>query len=649
MPRTPVVIDDTRGGRNGTDPPLSLPANQCTEMLNVDWRDTFFAHKRGGSTSVSLTGGSAFATAIYFLSRFVPGADETLAELFAADVGGTVLMKRLAGGTSWANVTLDDAIFSPQLLDSATLNGKLFLAFPSAVDRMHAYDPGLASPRVRRHGITPSTTAATVANTGAGAYAAVIRYYRVRFRQYDLAGLVIVRQSEPTPVVSFTPSGTGTAARVTRPTAPGEGETHWVLEASPDNVLFYVVGPVAIATTTADDIVSPASYSAIFTLAEAVGLYTLWPSVKYLLSDGNRLLGLGAHTTGQPSSRVWHSPVLGSTDHGDDERLTNTVTLKGWTDLNEKDGDFGTGLGGPLNGVPYAFKYRSVWKLRPTGDLVTPYLPRKIRDDIGCIAHKTIAIGEDSEGDPCLYFLSHRGPYRITASGVVQYLGRDNEDIWRTINLEATVVVGHSKYYPDRHQWWLWIATTGNNSPNLKMMFDVQNGFPDQNGQVRGGWVKHTGLSAEAIASVLFANTVAAAMSRDLKPYVSRAVAIHKCDTSDADDSGTSFQGTVTTRHLLPSGNLLERTGVGESMLATKAQAATTLTVTINRDYGVETRALTVSIAPAASETRVTRKVEGSELSDASVLQMTVGDSAASTAVWTIDALVVPVLDQGTK
>src|SRR5678816_209353 len=137
-----LTIKDLRGGRNGTDPPVYLPDNQCVEALNVDWYHATLCRKRNGSDAVTETGGTAFSSGIQTLIRHVPGNDETLAELWGIDGAATPIVKRMTGGTSFANVTLADAIAShPQLVSWTTLNGKLFLAYDSSVDRMHVYDP----------------------------------------------------------------------------------------------------------------------------------------------------------------------------------------------------------------------------------------------------------------------------------------------------------------------------------------------------------------------------------------------------------------------------------------------------------------------------------------------------------------------------
>lgn len=641
-----LPVGDLRGGRNGADPPISLPDTQCVEALNVDWYDGLIGRKRNGSTAVTDTGGTAFSSGIQTLIRHVPGNAETAGELWAIDGAGTPIVKRMTGGTSFANVTMADAIAtSPQSVIGASLNGKLFLAYDSAVDRLHVYDPTLGSPSVRRVGFaTPG--APTVANTGAGAYAAVLRYYRVRWLQ--LNGTTVMRRSEAGSSTSFTPSGTGTAARVTQPTVAGESETHWEVEASTDNTTFYRLAQVAIGTTTYDDSAATTTYSSN-TLSDVAGTYTAPTSGTLLLTDGNRLLLAGAfESSGAKYSRIWFTPVLGASDQGDDERIPNTTTQKNWVDLNENDGGFLTALGGPLYGVPYAFKYRQTWKLNPTGDVNVPYLPRKIADGVfGAITQKGVCVGRDAEGRPCVYFSSPDGPCRLAISGGSvrpEYLGRDVEDIWSGINLGATTVVAHTVHHTDKHQVWFWIATGASNDPDTKLVFDTWRGRFVEGDRVRGGWAKHTGDTAAARCSVMFSNTLGASMSRDLKPYIGRAsgTAIQKCDSSATDDAGTTFQAYVKTKPLSVA-TLGLNIGIEQTTILAKAASGVTLTQTIDRDYGLETRTATVSLTAAGSESRVIKKIEGSDMSQAGAVQIQIGDASAVSNGWTIDALSIPV------
>lgn len=640
----PFIVADLRGGRNDTDSPLALLENQCVEALNVDWREGLLGGKRPGCDSVSISGGTLLSTGIQSIFRHVPGADETAAEFWIFD--GVGQMERIAAGTAAADVVRDDAISSRhQDVVAVTLNGKLFLFYDSAQDRSHVYDPSLASPRVRRMGFVDPTTAPTVANTGSGSYAATVRYYRTRWLQ--LNGVIVVRRSEPSDSVSFTPSGSGTAARVTKPASAGEGETHWEIEASSDNVTFYRLSQVVIATTTYDDSAATTTYSAN-TLSDVIGTYTPFPSCKYGMTDGNRILTAGAWETGGKSSTVFFTPVLGSSDQGDDERLVMTTTQKNTVALNENDGGGVTGMGGPLGGAPIIFKYRQIHKLVPTGDVSVPYIPRKLFDGIGCISHKSIVLSEDEAGRPALYFMSHKGPYRLGANGL-QFLGRDNRVMWASMNLGATSVVAHTQAHHDIHQVWFWIATGASNDPDVKMVFDTQLGFVDQHNQVRGGWAKHTSDSAAARCSTMMSATLGASMSRDLKPYIGRAsgTAILKCDTTALTDGGTLYQAYVKTRPL--SQLLGQNVAIGQSHLLAKTTVSTSaLFQVIDRDYGAETQTASVgSLVAVGTETRILRKIEGSDMAAAGTVQITLGETAASgNPLWVLDALMIPVTSQ---
>ncbi len=655
-----VAITDLRGGRNGTDDPMALPETQCVEALNVDWSEGLLGHKRGGADSVATTGGTAFSAGLQTLIRHVPGADETAAQLWAVDGAGVT--KVLAGGTSWIDETPDDS-WSGSYKDivGASLNGKLFLAGDTAQDRLHVYDPRVGAQVIRRVGIAPGTNPPTISDTGTpgSVYAATLRYYRVRWLQ--ISGSSVIRRSEPTPSASFTPDGSHTAARITRPTAPNERETHWEVEASVDNATFFVIAgvvagnAVAIGTTILDDANAVAAYST-FVASAVAGTYALFPSVKVLTTDGNRLLGANTWessgtTSGGRTSRVWFTPVLGSTDQGDDERVPTTTTQKNYVDLNENDGGGITAIGGPFDGKMWPFKYRAIHKLSPTGDVTVPYLPKKHTDGVGAVAPKAVVVAEDEVGNPALYFYSHRGPYRIAAGGVLQYCGRDNEDIWNTVNLSATGVAVHAVWYPKIHQIWWHVATGAANDPDVRMVQDVYLGRPDEHGQVRGGWSKHTGDAPSARCSALFSNTLGSAMSIDLKPYVGRSTGttLLKCDTSTTNDAGTNFAASVTSRPIQTSADLGVNVGVGNSFLLAKVASGVTITQTLVRDFGLESRTSTVSLTAAASETRVLRKFEASDLAEAGIVQVTVGDASAASNTWTLDAWVAPVTPQGKR
>ena len=621
-------------GRDGSTPSeIMIPPTRCKEAVNVDFYQAAFARKRDGSTAVfASTTAEAFTGVLSSLIRHVPGADETAAELWGVDSAATPVVQRLTGGTAWASPTLKDNIqATPQDVSGASLNGKLFLAFNSSVDRLHVYDTST----VRRAGLaTPAVP--TVANTGSGSYAATIRYYKVAWAVTGSG--VNNRRSETSTAVSFTPSGSGTHARVTQPTVAGEGETHWLLYASADNSIFKLIATTAIATTTYDDNTAPASYSGAS--PSLAGEHTVQVSGKYLLAAGNRLLMAGSYESGNFNSRVWFTPRLGDMDVGDDERIPDTTARSNWVDLDENDGGFITGLGGPLDGSVWAFKYRQIWQLVPTGDDTAPYEPHAETKALGCLRHQAIVAAEDEYGAPALYFLSHKGPYRIGNRGI-QKMRDDVLDIWTTVNLDATTVVGFGVWYADRNQVWFWVPVSSANSPNRILCFDTTKGRSDEKGDVRGGWSVFTGNLASARCAALFANTLGAAMSRDLKPHVGYETGsvILKGGTG-TDDAGTTFQAYVD----LPEQHLggLDKKCEIEQAIVIGSSGSHSLRITLNGNYADTTRVRTADVTMTAvgSQTRALKVWEDAQLADdLTSVGIRVGDSAAVSTAWTVDGV----------
>lgn len=611
-------------GRDGSTADIDIPMSRCSEAMNVDWYQSPLGRKRGGSASVSTTGGTAFSGTIASLFRYVPGADESAAQLWGVDSAG--LVKRLSAGTSWADVTLADSIQTKtQDVNCAVLNGKLFMAYDSAVDRLHVWD----GTTHRRVGLKTPAAAPTTSTSG-GAVTDT-RTYKVAW--VTQSGGITIRRSElssaSTPVVLSTNKAT-----VTRPTAAGESETHWELYAASTDGVYYLLATTAIATTTCDD--NNATLSG--TAAPLAGTNTVPTSWKYLLSDGNRLIGAGSWESGGKNNRVWFTPVLGSSDVGDDERVPNTTEQENWIDLDENDGGFITGLGGPIQGAVWVFKYRQIWKLVPTGKDTAPYRPYCISKKIGCIAQKSIVLSEDEHGDPALYFWSHRGPYRLGAQGL-QYLGRDVQDL--VVNRAATNVAVHAIEFSDKHQIWWWIATGSSNDPDVRLAFDFELGTPDGNAGVRGGWSRANGGAAAARCSAMFSNTPGASMSLDLKPHFGRTTgtALWKGD-SGTDDAGTTFAAYVQlpARHL---GGLHKRCAVREAVVLASANSQT-LRLTLTTDYGVQTVTSDATFTPAGSETRLPVLMTGSFAADAYAVAITVGDDTARSNSWSLDAVTVP-------
>lgn len=630
----PTITISRIRGRNGWSSPLDLPADIATEALNVEFFQSSLANKRPGLASETI--GSVFTAPIGALYRHVPSNDQTAAELWG--VGGTVVGRMAAASTFSAVTLLDAAQGNAWDHRFASFNGKLFHAYNTAVDRLHCWD-GTSH---RRVGLaTPS--APTVADTGAGSYAAVLRYYRVR--DVILSGSTIVARSEPSASVSFTPSGSGTAARVTYVTTDSDAAaTHWEVEASTDNVTFYRLARTAEATTTYDDSAATTSYDD--NTASAIGgAYEAPKSWRYLMVLDNYLLGAGNWESG-PNSRVYWTALLNSSGEGDDERVPNTTDHRNYLDLSEGAGGAIVGFGGPLFGNALVYMERAVWKLVPTGSLVPAFRRFIETDKVGLVRQEARALGVDEDGDPCEYALDPTlGPYRIGKRGF-QWIGRDVFDIWSTFSPGAAQVAAWMIYFPAKLQIICGVAT-GTGDPDQALVFDTRLGrlVEEENGEkvFTGGWsVWSGGEFGNLRAAAVFASSRGATMGLALVPYYTAGDTnniLFRGDTG-TDDAGTAFQAYVTTRPL-PVADGAHKAGLKGGILMGEASSGVTITVTMNRDFGRQTRSATATLTALGSEARVEKYIEDLDLTDARFVAFQIGDGAAASNDWNLDRLIV--------
>src|SRR6185369_10768721 len=91
------------------------------------------------------------------------------------------------------------------------------------------------------------------------------------------------------------------------------------------------------------------------------------------------------------------------------------------------------------------------------------------------------------------------------------------------------------------------------------------------------------------------------------------------------------------------SGLFNHHVSVHEPYLQALAVDDTWISATIVRDYGLETRSGVLELTPYFNETRITRKYAGLELAQCAMVQITLGDAAATTRGWTLDALHIPI------
>jgi hypothetical protein len=624
------VIDDLRKGRNGYDAPWAIADDECADAVNVDFYKSRLGNKRGGMSDPGLTN-SPFTGILSSLFRHVPSVDETQAELWGVDSTRTI--GRLAGGTAWSTPTVVDGLASASwTVTAASINSLLVLAYDSGLPRLHLWDGST----VRRAGLA-APAAPVVSNTGSGSYVAALRYYRIRF--LEKVGSDIRRSSEPGTYTSFTPNASALAARVERPALIGEGETHWVVEASTDSITFYQIATHPITTTEHDDSAATSSYSSnVNTLSPLTGTFTLPKSYKFVAADQGRLLGFGSWTQTDKQNDIEVSAVIGSRDEGDAERIDTTINYR--IGLDENDSGVPTGLKGPVLGSFMAFKNRQAWLLTPTGQTSQPYRQDNISKSIGAVGNNAIDIGDDKRGNSAAYWTSHRGFYRWSVDGL-KYIGQGMEDYvlgpTETINLAANVVAV-TRYHADKRQVWCWWATGDSLFPNQCAFFDVQT----------EGWTRipSSDLLANIRCAVMFSNTIGAAMSRDLKPYVGQSQGenrIWKADTG-TDDVGTPFQAYVITKAFEPGGPGFYGE-VGDAELLAKASTGVTITDTVTRDFGAETKTGTADLTPTADEgaaTRVSRRLEDSAFGGCRFVQHQLGDAEPVSNRWTLDRLIVP-------
>jgi hypothetical protein len=630
-------ISDFTGGRNAADDPLSLGENQVTQMRNGDtWRTKLF-RKRGGSTAPSI--GSTFTGVISSLIAHFPNNNPASAELWGSDNAATPIIGRMAAASTFSAPTLKDNPGSGAgtTMRGASYNGKLFLQYDSAVDRSHVYDPNLSSPSVRRVGLATPAAPSAANDGGAGTYPAVIRYYRQRYRIKH--GSIVDAQSEPSPSVSFTPNGNDTGVVVTKATSISESETHWVIEASTDDVTFYELSEVVVGTTTYTDSALVATY-ADNDLSPVLGSYTVPASYKYVISAFTRMLWAGGWETGALQSSVFYTPAKGTSDKGDDERVPNTLFTRYRLDLGE--GQFGdvTGFAGPMYGGVFIFKYSAIIKIIPTG-LPSPVWERfDVSQNYGALEQECIAVGDLIQGArkvPAIFYLDAQVGPMVVGPVPPTEIGAGVRDLWDSVNLAATAKVGWVLDYAAKDQVFFAWATGSSNDPNVMAVYNKRSGVMTA--------VNDTGgLIRLARCAVTFARTPGATMSRDKVPYFGYSGAnntLLRGDTTDTSDNATTYQGLVTTRPLnFNNGKMFRLTRV---MVIAKPSTGVTLTITADADFARETKTATISLTASASEASATRIIRTADLdlTDISWLMLSVGDSAAAANTWQIERLYI--------
>lgn len=660
MAKPPILsIDDLRGGINNSDSPTKLAANEIVDARNVDFREGVLGTKRRGTEGIDLSG-SVFDSPVIALIRHTPSNETSDDELWGIDENGNV--DRRVGG-SWAGgvaAVNDHVVVNSRNYDAngVSLHGKLFLAAQGTQDRLLVWDGTV----LRWAGLQQPPDPTVADSAAAGSYSGT-RYFRIRYVERN-ANDVVIRRSEFTNVVSLAPLGTKTGAVITKPagteattSAFCEGQTDWEVEASIDNILFYRIATVDIATSTYTDTTAFSTGYSSNPLSEQAGEYVVPGSARHVAVDEDRVVMAGNFFEESLDSTVFWTPVNADDGVGNDERVP-TATRQ-FIAFDGLDGGRVTALVAGVAGNVYPFKLSRVYKMVRTGIASAAYDPIAESYARGSVM-RGAASGTDQNGVPCVYFLDPSvGLCRVGKNGV-EDLAQRIRDTWRRRNL-SPLIGPRILYYPGLDQVWYTSPTgdaetvlsangnpilsatsdpieTSQTAPNLMVEFEVR----------YGATMFHDGLLGAAQSLGLFemegAGLVPVIGTEEVSIGGGNDSSIHFADTGTTD-SGTNFRAYVRTKPYT-LGNLWTKFGLMAGAVLARAQAGTTLWIELIRNFGKETVEKTTSLAPTASEEHVIAPLDMAYLSGLNAVQLEFGDEAASAQEWSIDQIVFKVREE---
>lgn len=640
-------IESLEGGMNDFDPASELAPDECEIADDVEFFLSPCGDRRGGSSAITLSAALTAQTAITFLARHLPTIDETDAQLWAWGVTVGVSSELAYKDTTWHSVTMGDApdLTSPSIyeMNAQVAHGKLFLAYNSGVDRLHVWD----GTSLRRAGLAPPAAAPTGAETGVGGTFSGTRYYRVRYTV--MSGSAVLRRSEPSNVLTVSPTGTKNGYIVTKPVSIGENETHWELEASLDNGNFYRIATTVVGTATVTDTTASTTGYNITgnTLSADIGDYTTIPSGRKLLLDEDRLIIGGNFEDSAKASQIVWTTVFGDvTGVGNDERIPTSTSNT--LNLDNYEGGPLTDLGA-VAGIIFAFKFSHIYTLVRTGQLTRSYQPITKSKKRGALPNSVVE-GVDESGRPALYFLDPKvGPYRIGSGGML-WAGRYIYNTWQRLNVNAAVVT-RAVFYADKNQIHWWIAVDGSNIPTLRIVLQTDNSVT-RDGGVERGWSRASVPSPGALAVIMFSENIEAGIARSKKlvPMVAIGNTVQIMDTGSTDN-GTAFAPhIVTAPRTLKRGDqsgLTQKFGIRAGSLSAIAEASTAVKLKFIRDYGVETSlGVDVSTAPKVSESLVIRQIDNLKMAECLAVQLDITDGTGNDGTWGITQVALLETDQ---
>lgn len=633
---------------NESDMPANVPEDQVAVADNVEFFYSSLGERRLGCMPIDITDSELqVGTVGVHLAENFPTNDITEPEYWGitANVDDSAFMGRYFAG-AWSRVVPDDPIIAsaPDIyhIRSQPLNGNMFFAYPnsgltSEVDvtgRVHVWDGA----SLRRAGLRQPSEAPTAADEGSGAYPATVRYFRIRYIARN--GTAVLRRSEPSASLAFTPSGSGAGATVTRPGLIDEGETDWELEASTDDAFYYTVQTIAASVTTATDTtdLSTQVYADEGPLSEDIGTYDLLPNARFLAADADRLL-LGGHWTDQAlQSRVMWTPVFSDPGAGNDERLPLSTGGDNFVDLDNYEGGALTAISQMSNGTWYAFKWSQIYRLTRTGDILHAYDPVCISKTRGALP-ESVTTGVDEAGRACLYFADPSiGPCMLGAAGLREITGL--RSTWKRVNVNSGVIPCRVVYYPDKQQVIWWFAADSADTPNLGWKLQVNQMQAAEAGSVRGAWSLVSGVLATATSAAIWHETTEeeGVVRLRARPFIwllardedHNLPTVQRCDCLDTDDD-EPYCACLLSRPYYQAG-IANFWGVMNVAILGTASLTAAVAIGLVRDFGIEETGETIDLVPTGFQTFTMRRIDNLDMSESQAIQFRVGDECCRTS-----------------
>lgn len=635
----------------GTKQVSTFPSTQVQWSLSSSQDWVAGGIRLRGSLSSIFTGVNRPIT----LMRHTPTNLITGDELWMVTLFGQ-LARRVGG--SWSYVPIVNQYVGVYSLDGldingASLHGKFFLSAASAAAGTMVWDGTIL--RFAGWPFTPPTP--TVADDGGVGTFSGTRYYRVRFAAQS--GGVTTRRSEPSAVVTFVPNGNDTGAVITKGLYLGgsteaflsfhaNGQTHWEVEASLDNVLFYRIATVAIGTTTYTDTTALGVGYAANPLSDPIGQNVALPAGRFVAVDEDRLLLGGNRFSQLRDSEVNWTPVASATGVGNDERVP--ATTANFLNLDGLDGGGLQAMVAGESGNIYCFKWERLYKLLRTGILTSAYVTQVENHTRGC--EKLAACsGQDQLGNPCVYFTDPQvGLCRVGKQGIEQ-LGENVRDFWFLTEFSHPTGNWGPRlfYWPEKRQVFIRIRRTDTLEYqvlvyNARFGSEGDKGWAIYRSSKLALWQEGGGLMFPEGFIRMF----------PLAPNTADPFIV-KFDFTSVNDAGIRYRGYwVSKAYML--GGVFAKFGIMAANLYANARAATTIGLGLIKNLGTGRRDVSVSIAPTGTETHVFKPLDNAYISECFTVQFELGDPPSFTGsqldqTWSLDELSMKVRaeDEGTS